>query len=281
LSAVRTGVSVHDALDGAVTAIAASGSATPRLDAELLLADAMATTREWLFREPQATVEGEAVRTFQAHVRRRAREREPLAYIVGHRAFRRLELTVDARVLVPRPETELVVELALAALEDGAAVLDCCCGGGAIALALADERPDLRVCGSDLDAGALAVARANAERLGLSVSWHQADLLDSLEEDFDAIVANPPYVESAVIATLAPEVARHEPRLALDGGPDGLGVLSRLLEQASRTPARLLVLEHGEGQEAALAELCRSAGYAEVEHHRDLAAITRVVVARR
>ena len=281
MSAVHAGVSVRDALDGAVTAITASGSQTPRLDAELLLADAMATTREQLFREPAATVEGDAVRTFQAHVRRRAREREPLAYIVGRRAFRRLELTVDARVLVPRPETELVVELALAVLAPGAAVLDCCCGGGAIALALADERPDLRVWGSDLDAGALTVARANAGRLGLTVSFHQADLLEGLRESFDAIVANPPYVESATIASLAPEVARHEPRLALDGGANGLGVLSRLLEQASRTPARVVILEHGEGQGAALAELCRGVGYGEVEHHRDLAGISRVVVARR
>jgi release factor glutamine methyltransferase len=281
LSAVRTGVSVRDALDGAVTAIAASGSTTARLDAELLLADAMATTREWLFREPQATVEGDAVRTFQAHVRRRAREREPLAYIVGHRAFRRLELAVDARVLVPRPETELVVELALERISGEGAVLDCCCGSGAIALALADERPDLEVFGSDCDAGALTVARANAHRLGLSVSWHQADLLDGLVEDFDAIVANPPYVESAVIATLAPEVARHEPRLALDGGPDGLAVLTRLIEQSARRRTPLLILEHGEGQEEALAELCHRAGYTEVEHHRDLAAIARVVVAAR
>lgn len=281
MSAVRAAVSVRDALDGAVTAIAAAGSQTPRLDAELLLADAMGTTREWLFREPGAPVAGNAVRAFQAHVRRRAGAREPVAYIVGRRAFRRLALSVDGRVLVPRPETELVVELAVSELARGATVLDCCCGSGAVALALADERPDLRVWGTDVDAGALAVARANAGRLGLTVTWQLADLLDGLEEPFDAIVANPPYVESAAIATLEPEVARHEPRLALDGGPDGLAVISRLVEQASQTPARLLVLEHGEGQDATLADLCRDAGYAAVEHHRDLAGITRVVVARR
>ena len=104
-------------------------------------------------------------------------EREPVAYIVGRRAFRRLELAVDARVLVPRPETELLVELALA-LPHGARVLDCCCGSGAIALALADERPDLRLTGSDIDAAALAVAAANAAALGLAVDWLEADLLD-------------------------------------------------------------------------------------------------------
>jgi release factor glutamine methyltransferase len=281
VSVTRAAVSVRDALDGAVTAIAAAGSPTPRLDGELLLADAMGTTREWLFREPEAPVTGDAVRAFQSHVRRRAGLREPVAYIVGQRAFRRLTLSVDARVLVPRPETELVVELAVSELDRGASVLDCCCGSGAVALALADERPDLRLWGSDIDAGALAVARGNAERLGLSVTWQLADLLDGLHEPFEAIVANPPYVQSAVIAALEPEVARHEPRLALDGGADGLAVLSRLIEQASQTVAQVLILEHGEGQDATLADRCRAAGYPGVHHHRDLAGIARVVVARR
>jgi len=281
VSAARAAVSVRDALDGAVTAIAAAGVATARLDAELLLADAMGTTRECLYREPLAPVRGEAVRAFRSHVRRRAAGREPVAYIVGHRGFRRLELEVDARVLVPRPESELLVELALAELETGAAVLDCCCGSGAIALALADERSDLRVSGSDVDAGALAVAAANAERLALAVTWRRADLLEGLAGDYDAIVANPPYVASGAITGLEPEIARHEPRLALDGGPDGLEVLARLIAQAARTRARTLILEHGEGQQDALAERCVAAGYTELTHHRDLAQIVRALVARR
>src|SRR5579862_8370782 len=161
-------VTVRDALDGARTAIAAGGSPSAALDAELLLADALGTTRAALHRDPQAPVTGVAVRAFQSHVRRRAALREPVAYILGRRAFRRLELAVDARVLVPRPETELLVELALE-LPHGAAVLDCCCGSGAIALALKDERPDLQLTGSDIDAGAVVVAQANARRLGLDV----------------------------------------------------------------------------------------------------------------
>jgi release factor glutamine methyltransferase len=282
VSTARAAVSVRDALDGAVTAIAAAGVATPRLDAELLLADAMGTTRESLYREPLAPVRGEAVRAFRSHVRRRAAGREPVAYILGRRGFRRLELEVDARVLVPRPESELLVELALAELAPGASVLDCCCGSGAIALALADERADLRVYASDVDAGALAVAGANAERLGLAVAWRCADLLAGLADDYDAIVANPPYVASAAITGLEPEIARHEPRLALDGGADGLDVLARLIAQAARTPrARTLILEHGEGQQDAVAERCRAAGYTEVTHHRDLAQIVRALVARR
>jgi len=276
----RAAVSVRDALDGAVTAIGAGGSPSARLDAELLLADALQTTRERLRSDPDAAVRGAAVRAFQAHVRRRAVDREPVAYIVGHRAFRGLELAVDARVLVPRPETELLVELAVA-LPAGARVLDCCTGSGAIALALKDERGDLQLCGSDVDGGALVVAAANGARLGLEVSWLQADLLSGLPDAFDAIVANPPYVETAAIATLEPEVARHEPRHALDGGPDGLQTIARLIEQAGRTSVATLILEHGFGQERAVAALCTAAGFTDIGHHRDLAQIVRALSARR
>src|SRR5579862_1474445 len=241
-------VTVRDALDGARTAIAAGGSPSAVLDAELLLADALATTRARLHADPDAPVSGTAVRTFQSHVRRRAVDREPVAYIVGRRGFRALELAVDARVLVPRPETELLVELALA-LPRGASVLDCCCGSGAIALALKHERADLELTGSDIDAGALTVAEANARRLALDVGWRRADLLDGLPDAYEAIVANPPYVESAAIEGLEPEIARHEPRLALDGGASGFELLERLVGQAAARPrVATLILEHGDAQ---------------------------------
>jgi release factor glutamine methyltransferase len=277
---LRDAVSVRDALDGAVTAIGAGGSASPRLDAELLLADALASTRERLVMDPDAPVSGAAVRAFQSHVRRRAVEREPVAYIVGRRAFRRIELVVDPRVLIPRPETELLVELALA-LPRHARVLDCCCGSGAVALALKDERPDLEVSGSDVDPGAIAVAQANSARLRLDVAWRRADLLAGLPDAYDAILANPPYVESATIPTLEPEISRHEPRHALDGGPTGLQTLSRLIEQASRSVAVTLILEHGQGQDEDLAALCRAVGYTDVSHHRDLGGTARVLSASR
>jgi release factor glutamine methyltransferase len=276
----RSAVSVRDALDGAVTAIDAGGSASPRLDAELLLADALGTTRERLYLDPAAAVQGPAVRAFQSHVRRRAVDREPVAYIVGHRAFRRLDLAVDARVLVPRPETELLVELALD-LPPGARVLDCCCGSGAVALALKDERRDLDVSGSDVDPAALAVAAANGARLRLEVAWQLSDLLGGLTDAYDAIVANPPYIDSATIATLEPEVSRHEPRIALDGGPAGLDTLTQLIEEAATSSAATLILEHGAGQERALDDLCRAAGFSEVTHHPDLARADRALRARR
>jgi release factor glutamine methyltransferase len=277
---VAAAVNVRDALDGARTAIAAAGSPSPDLDAELLLADALETTRARIHADPQAPVAGAAARTFRSHVRRRAALREPVAYIVGHRAFRRLELAVDARVLVPRPETELLVELAHA-LPREARVLDCCCGSGAVALALADERPDLRLTGSDIDAAALAVAAANAGRLGFDVSWRRADLLDGLPDAFDAVIANPPYVPSAAIDALEPEIARHEPRGALDGGPSGLDQLARLIRQAALRSASTLILEHGDGQGDAVAARCRAAGFTDVSRHRDLAGRERAVFARR
>lgn len=279
MTALRA-VSVRDALDGAITAINAAGSPSPRLDAEVLLADALGTTRERLYSDPAAAVEGAAVRAFQSHVRRRAVDREPVAYITGRRAFRRLEVAVDARVLVPRPETELLVELALA-LPAGTRVLDCCCGSGAIALALKDERPDLQVSASDVDPDALAVAAANGARLHLDVAWQLADLLDGLPDAYDAIVANPPYVESAAIAALEPEISRHEPRQALDGGPRGLDTITRLIDQAGATSACTLILEHGQGQEQTIAASCRAAGFSAVEHHRDLSHTNRALSARR
>jgi len=267
----------RDALDGARTAIAAGGSPSARLDAELLLADVLGVSRERIVREPELPVAGEAVRRFQSHVRRRAIEREPVAYIVGSRGFRHISLLVDRRVLVPRPETELLVEVGLE-LAPGARVLDCCTGSGAIALALKDERPDLQVSGSDLSAPALDVARANARRLRLDVEWIEADLLDGVDRGFDAILANPPYVPRATIATLEPEIARHEPRLALDGGEDGLDLVRRLIVHAAAAP--LLALEVGDGQADAVAALLAGAGFRAIERLADLTGIERVLVAR-
>jgi release factor glutamine methyltransferase len=280
VSATRHAVSLRDALDGARTAIAAGGSPSASLDAELLLCDLLGIDRAELRRDPDAPLPGELVRPYQSRVRRRAVEREPVAYILGRRAFRRIVLDVDPSVLIPRPETELLVELGLE-LPHGAAVLDCATGSGAVALALADERPDLRVSGSDISEAALAVARRNGERLGLAVRWSRADLLVGIEQRFDAILANPPYIERSALTALEPEVARHEPALALDGGPDGLELIRRLLAQAGRSQAALLAVEHGEQQGQAVAQLARSAGFTQCEHRRDLAGVERVLLARR
>jgi release factor glutamine methyltransferase len=281
VSARSRGTSVRDALDGAVTAIGAAGCQTPRLDAELLLAHVLGVARERLLLEDELVVTGSAVRAFQDAVRRRAVEREPLAYIVGRRGFRRLDLTVDRRALVPRPESELLVECALT-LQAGLSVLDVGTGSGAVALALKDERPDLSIAGSDVSEDALALARSNAIRLGLDVRWLHADLLGGLPDEFDALLANLPYVAEPERAELAPEIARHEPPGALFAGSDGLSRIRPLLASLPERPrVRTVALEVGAGQAPAVGELIRAAGFGSVSAERDLAGIERVVVGQR
>jgi release factor glutamine methyltransferase len=271
------GVPVREALDSAVVALSAAGVDTPRLDAEVLLAHALDVDRTALFVDRDLRVEGPAVRAFQDAVRRRSVGREPVAYITGVKGFRHIDLHVDGRVLIPRPETETLVEAALD-LPRGARVIDVGTGSGAVALALKDERPDLDVTGTDASPDALAVARANAARLGLDVRFREADLLDGAGE-VDAVLSNPPYVEDG--APLQPEIERHEPPAALYAGADGLAVIRRLAAQAGASAARLLALEVGMGQADEVAAVLRDAGFATTETRRDLAGIERVVIGRR
>jgi release factor glutamine methyltransferase len=272
------GATVHEALDSAVIAIGAAGSQTPRLDAEIMLAAVLGVDRTALFVDPGREVVGPAVRAFQDCVRRRSVGREPVAYIVGRRAFRHVELAVDPRVLVPRPETELLVEVGLS-LGAGAHVVDVGTGSGAIALALKEERPDLRVVGTDVSAGALAVARANGARLGLAVEFLEGDLLAGIGA-CDAVLSNPPYVSRGDRAALAPEIVCHEPPSALFAGEDGLEVIRRLIPAAAAV-APLLAVEVGAGQAPVVGELFAAAGFADVSVRRDLAGIERVVVGSR
>jgi len=271
------GVPVREALDSAVVALSAAGVDTPRLDAEVLLAHALGVDRTALVVDRDLRVEGPAVRAFQDAVRRRSVGREPVAYITGVKGFRHIDLHVDGRVLIPRPDTETLVEAALD-LPRGARVIDVGTGSGAVALALKDERPDLDVTGTDASPDALAVARANAARLGLDVRFREADLLDGAGE-VDAVLSNPPYVEDG--APLQPEIERHEPPVALYAGADGLAVIRRLAAQAGASAARLLALEVGMGQADEVAAVLRDAGFATTETRRDLAGIERVVIGRR
>jgi release factor glutamine methyltransferase len=264
------GTPVRDALDSALVALNAAGVDSPRLDAELLLAHALGVDRARLVIDRDLEVAGPAAREFQTLVRRRAIEREPVAYLLGRKGFRNIELEVDPRVLIPRPETELLVEAALR-LPQGARVVDVGTGSGAVALALKDERPDLEVSATDISADALDVARANATRLCLEVNFVHTDLF---EVEVDAVVSNPPYV--ADTDELPPEIARHEPPTALYAGADGLGVIRRLFD---REPPWLAV-EIGAGQAPDVRALAESR-YAGVETLRDLAGIERVVVAWR
>ena len=261
--------SVRDALDSALIALQAAGCDSPRLDAELLLAHVLGVNRAALIASPSRELEPDEAREFMDLAARR-RSREPVAYILGTKGFRTIDLAVDPRVLIPRPETEFVVEAALS-LPEGARVVDVGTGSGAIALALKTERPDLTVLATDASADALDVARANADRLGLDVAFAHGDLLAGL--DADAVVSNPPYVAAG--DRLPPDIG-FEPRAALYGGEDGLDVIRRLMTEAAGVP--FIALEVGAGQAPAVAALMTGR---EIELIRDLAGHERVVVGRR
>jgi len=254
-------------------------SRSPLLDAELLIAHVTGQPRSSVLAFPERPVRTALGDEVERLVGRRARG-EPLAYLVRGQEFYSLPLRVTPAVLIPRPETELLVDEALALLPRGEArtVLDLGTGSGAIALALKHERPDASVTGADVSAAALAVARANAERLGLDVRFVESDWLAALAgERFDLIVCNPPYVASGdrAFAALA-----YEPRLALDGGEDGLDALRAVLAGAREhlSERGLLLLEHGHDQRAALTALAESRGWRLVAAQPDLAGHARVLV---
>ncbi len=259
-------MTVREALAEAEQRLAAAGVESPRVDAEWLVAHLLGTTRSGL-----AACSGEVEGLEPLLARREARE--PLAYVLGEWGFRRLTLRTDARALVPRPETETLVEraLALVAEVEQPRILDVGVGSGAIALALKDERPDGRVTGVDISADALSLARENADRLGLEVELRPGDGAVAAAEGWDLVVANPPYLED--LDGLQPEL-RSEPEVALLGN----GEHDRLARAAN---ARWLVMEVGDGQAPAVAETLTSLGWQDVRITRDLTGTERVVEGRR
>jgi release factor glutamine methyltransferase len=259
-------VTAREALAEAERRLAAAGVDTPRVDAELLVAHALGVSRTQVYADLGREVSG--IEPLLA----RREAREPLAYVLGEWGFRRLTLKTDERALVPRPETEIVVERALALLDGAPAprVLDVGVGSGAIALALKDERPDALVTGVDSSEDALALARENAAALGLDVELRVGGI-ETAADGWDLVVSNPPYVET--LDGLQPEL-RYEPEVALVGA----GLHERLAEHA-RT--RSLVLEVGDGQAGRVAASLEALGYRNVTVTPDLSGIARVVEGER
>ena len=275
-------MTVSEALAGAAERLEAAGVDSPSVDAEWLLAHVLGLSRTELQVESTREVSDEEQRSFAASVERRLR-REPLAYVLGEWGFRRLTLAVDSRALVPRPETEVVVERCLALLSgiEEPRVLDVGVGSGAIALAIADEHPGARVLGVDSSEGALALAGENRDRAGVNgrVALAHGDLLAGVSGPFELVVSNPPYVDPAEWEALQPEIRLYEPRSALVG--------AELAEQIARAAWPLLassgwlVLEVGDGQAGPLAGSLSELGYDDVAITPDLAGRERVVEGRR
>jgi release factor glutamine methyltransferase len=256
-------VNVRDALADAEQRLAAAGVETPRVDAEWLVAHVLGTTRSGLAARGDDAVDG-----LEPLLARRE-TREPLAYILGEWGFRRLTLKTDARALVPRPETETLVERALDLIRgsEEPRILDVGVGSGAIALALTDELPDAIVVGVDISAEALSLARENAERLGLDIELREQDGVEAAAEGWDLVVANPPYVDS--LDGLQAEL-QWEPDVALIGA----GVHEQLARAAD---SRFIVFEVGDGQAEAVGEILLVAGWRDVRINPDLTGADRVV----
>ncbi len=264
------------------------GVDSPRLDAEILLADVLGIERIHLYVQFDRPMKSEELDAYRALVKRRAM-REPVAYIVGTRGFWTLDLKTDARALVPRPDTEVLVEEVLKVVpEDSTATLvDVGTGTGAIALAIASERPSARILATDASAEALALARENAEALGYAdrVEFFEGDLLDAIPADIalDFVVSNPPYIAESERDSLEPEVAKWEPAGALFADDDGLAIIRRLAAQAHGRlePHGWIVLEHGYRQGAAVRRVLSDQGFSDVRTRKDYGNNDRVTAAAR
>jgi release factor glutamine methyltransferase len=270
-------VTVASALARAAERLEAAGCESPRVDVELLLAHVLGTTRSGLNADGRRELTEAEARSFEAFVARREL-REPVAYVLGEWGFRRLTLKVDRRVLVPRPETETVVERCLALLEGREAqrVLDVGTGSGAVALAIADEHPGARVTAIDVSDDALDVARENAARTGLEVEFLHRNLFEGLPAGpWELVVSNPPYVRAGDIESLQEEVRAWEPRVALLGEGATEAIASGARDVLVSGGA--LVLETAYGEAARVAQLLRDLGYGNVRITADLAGRERVV----
>ncbi len=261
-----------------------AGVDSPALDANVLIGHVLGITPEQVVLRSDAELDHEDLRAIDVAAQRRER-REPVAYITGTKAFRRLEISVNRDVLIPRPETELLVEVGLALWDasPGAWAVDVGTGSGAIALALADERPGRWVVGTDCSPAALQVAAGNAQRLQLAdrVNLCLADGASGLNLRGVVVLANLPYIPAPALGTLQPEISQWEPSVAVVAGSDGLAVIRKVIAQVGRGQARAVAFEIGLGQAEPVAALLRQAGFPRTAVHADLADQPRVVTGTR
>lgn len=263
------------------------GIPSPRLEAELLLAKVLGLQRIGLYLAHDRPLSAPELGTLRPLVARRG-QREPLSWILGEREFHAVKLDIEPGVLDPRPDTETLVDTLLAQIPSDAPgpiyVADVGCGSGAVGLAIAVARPAVRLYATDLDDTALRVTRRNVERLGLGdrVGVLKGDLLDPIpaSRPIHWVVSNPPYVPTGELDGLEPEVSRHEPRLALDGGADGLDVVRKLVAVAAKRAQTGLLLEIGHDQSPRVTDLLRRAGFHDLCTAKDLSGIDRVVGGR-
>jgi release factor glutamine methyltransferase len=281
-------VTYAEALSEGRAALQASGVESPALDARLLLAHAADLDAAALIARSNEELPALAHRAFANHLRRREKG-EPVARIFGEAEFYGLRLKLGPATLIPRPETETLVELVLAEARNrfppNVSICDLGTGSGAIAIALLTELPEAHATATDISEEALSIAMLNAERHGVRsrMMFRRAAFGEALEGPFDIVVSNPPYIRSDVIATLAREVRDHDPRAALDGGPDGLAAYRAILAHAPELlhDGGILALEIGYDQSESVAALCREAGFGQVAAYPDLAGRERVVMARK
>lgn len=291
VAGLRAGLPLARVIEVLIQAFRASGAESPQLDARVLAGHALGIDRARLVVDSERLLDAHEIDAIDALAARRIAH-EPVARILGTREFWSLPLLVDGAVLVPRPDSETIVEAALDAVTAGGGrrralrILDIGTGSGALLLALLTELPAADGTGTDISETALAVARSNAARLALDARCRfvACDIASGVEGPFDLVVSNPPYIASGEIATLAPDVRDYDPRIALDGGADGLAAYRAIAAAASRllAPGGTLVLELGTGQEAAVTQLLTSAGLAVPRAARkDLGGIARALLARR
>lgn len=281
---------VRQAIRAAIARLGNAKSQSPRLDAELLMAEALGVRRDQLFAAPERQLTEAESAAFAGFVERRER-REPIAYIVGHKAFRMIDLNVNENTLIPRPETETVVEVVLEELKrldkETPLVLDIGTGSGAIGLALANEHPTVRVIATEVHPAPLEMARLNATRLGLAdrVEFIVSDLFDDVptEARFDVIVSNPPYVPVEAMRRLAPEIRGYEPHVALLGGQHGMDFYERIIPGAPAylLPGSMLAVEINDGRMLETLQLFLTTGrFDDIDVRNDLGGLPRVISGR-